>query len=175
MYVYYLCLLAASSAQLLEAAQMLAKAAVDHTLAQSAADAKRAADTLSTNLPQLVSKLDAVEKQNNIMILQQACSNAEHCSFYYYDNNNSREKQSSASYVRGVLLWFNAGCGHWIGDNYYVRDNNGYYNSSAPTDAEKKAFRDALVSQIYRLTGTKPRMEQKQNNSGTMQWIVYRK
>jgi hypothetical protein len=79
--------------------------------------------------------------------LEWAISNAEIGSFIYYENNG---QYNSTDYVKKVLICFRKGYGFKISNctlqRYFLEEN-------------KRKFREKLLTQIYDLTGVKPRTE----------------
>jgi len=105
--------------------------------------------------------------------LQWAISNASIGSFDYRDGSSSYSAYTnSGGLVKEVLLAFIRRVGMWLSNNGFCVGASSY-NGSGATEATKKAFRDALSTQIFSLTGTKPRI-QKEKNGDVEQWAIYR-
>ncbi len=184
------------------------------TLAQTAADMKRDAETTSTGLAAVLTemkqqlttvasaqlqtaavlaelktemaslkgnvrlsniKLDSIcdevraqNKHQTTALLQRAMVSAEYNSFKFYTAGND-EPKSSKSDARSALQGYNSGMGMWIDEDSYVSRQP---VRGLPTEDQKKAYREALQTQLHELTGQKPPLLQERNEQGQMQWAI---
>ena len=154
----------ATSVKVTALAEELVKAANEHVASDSSASIDKSLQQVKSsitsqtgNLVKSINELkeevvdlsDTVLEQTRIQSLQWAISNAELNCFNYYEKSSPLK---STSLVRSILFSFMTGRGYYIND----KSLKSFYYSNEVGEAE---FRTALVSQIYELTGDKPRLE----------------
>jgi hypothetical protein len=88
-----------------------------------------------------------------------------------------RQRSVPANYAGGllkeVLLAFMLDVGYWFASDVFIpiQDSGGIFGLN---DAGRALFREKLAEQIHMLTGTEPRFENKENEEGVKQWVIYR-
>ena len=99
---------------------------------------------------------DNQQQQVKNQKLEWAIMNANLGSFKYFQKDNSEHAIDSTVFVKTVLLSFRRGVGQYITNRSMERYH--FHADKTPIDAGEQRFRDALVSQVHDLVGSRPRV-----------------
>uniref|UniRef100_A0A7S2A325 Uncharacterized protein n=1 Tax=Trieres chinensis TaxID=1514140 RepID=A0A7S2A325_TRICV len=92
-------------------------------------------------------------------MLQWAFNNSEHGSFNYY-HGGVYNLHNSLDLIHDILVCFRRDVGYYINDRRMSRKQSNLYGDQATDEKNansEKQFRDKLSTEIFDLTGTKPR------------------
>jgi len=130
-------------------------------MAHSQSHSQNSLDEVNIKFNNLSNEVDLLKAeiahQGKMRSLEWAIQNVEKygCFEYKHKKTNSSSIYQSPEFVQSVLVWFRKGQGTIIDDNVYVSTNT-YDHMEAPTETDKKEFRDKLSEQIFQLTGQQP-------------------
>mmetsp|Transcript_21474 Transcript_21474/g.44176 ORF Transcript_21474/g.44176 Transcript_21474/m.44176 type:complete len:196 (-) Transcript_21474:3431-4018(-) len=140
-----------------------------NTVNQSIITSRTHADDKINTIDQRLSSLEQkvvlqtqeITKQTKLQNLSFALQNAKLNSFEYHVHaHNSYCRKDSSDLAQDIIFSFRQGYGHFL-PNGCLNDCYGY--DKAEWEKDKKDFREKLVNQIHGLTGTKPRVEKKED------------
>jgi hypothetical protein len=148
-------------------------------LSMEASAAKRSVEETQRHTESLAKQQLIIEgnatiiAQQKIQILQWALLNTQLGTFEFITRDSQFQitNTKSTTVVSSLLSNAMTNCGINLSNNYMILPSDGYYNRSYTEDqltAGRLAFRTALQSQMFSLTGKQPRLVKKEDGSYSM-------